>query len=67
MILIPCKSAMSVIWRVKIPPQITCHISPNTEVISVIWGQVFYFKVFLCVFCALFPVDNYGGCVGKYK
>uniref|UniRef100_A0A671NDF7 FYVE and coiled-coil domain containing 1a n=1 Tax=Sinocyclocheilus anshuiensis TaxID=1608454 RepID=A0A671NDF7_9TELE len=32
-ILIPCESAMSVICKVKIPPQMNYHISPNTQVL----------------------------------
>ena len=31
MILIPCECAMSVIMSVKIPPQMTYRISPNTD------------------------------------
>ena len=53
MISIPCKSAMSVICKVKIPLQITYYISPKRNYSRANWHlcDLGLFIVFFCFFC----------------
>lgn len=42
-------SALSVIWKVKIPPDITHHVLPDTEGIGMLatWDSIMFYVCFL--------------------
>ncbi len=67
-ILIPCESVVSVICKVKIPPQMTYHFSLNTKSCDnnspVIWPAfggsyiIFSMFLFLCAFLFIFRTEK---------